>query len=294
VTDQRDGFIRFIGTGAGDFYEEHQRDCDGEHCARARALGGENIRYASSLFVAPDILIDFHNIVVIRQRGVEPSAIRHLLITHGHFDHFQPTAILDMAESTGRQFTLYGSHGVVQALEFARMYAWNDETLAFDPREGAPLIATHVLQPGDTATVGDATVTAVLAHHMINKQRQVLEQEALNYVIERGGKTLFYGIDTCTVLPRTFEALSQFRFDILVLDGTFGWLEIDLKGTGHHNFPMVEETVNRFRSAGLLAEGAQAVASHISCHHVPPHDEIADKLAERGITLAYDGLELDL
>lgn len=293
MTEERGGFIRFIGAGAADFYEEHQAICDGEHCVRARELGGKNIRHASSLFVAPDMLIDFYSADLLRQRGVEPSAIHHLLITHGHYDHFQPRAIVDMAEATGNQFTLYGSHGVVQALEFARTCRWDAETAVFTRRDAGPVIPTHTLEPGDAITCGDTTVTAVLAHHMIDKRRGILEQQALNYVIRRGGKTLFYGIDTCTILPQTFEVLSRFRFDILILDGTFGWMEIDLQETGHHNFPMLEETVEQFRSAGLLADGAQVIASHISCHYVPPHDDIVDELADRGITPAYDGLQLE-
>ena len=293
MTAGKSGVIRFIGTGAGDFYEEHQRDCEEGHCARAKALGGRNLRHASSLFVARDILVDFYDTSVLRQGGVEPSAVRHLFITHGHYDHFGPVAILDMAQATDTQFTLYGSHAVVQALDFAGTHAWDPEAAAFARRDGCPAIPTHALQPGDTVAAGDVTVTAVLAHHMIDKQRQIMEQQALNYVIKRGDRTLFYGIDTCTILPDTFEALTQFCFDILVLDGTFGWLEIDPQTTGHHNFPMLEESVGQFRSAGLLAEDARVVASHISCHHVPPHHDVADELAQRGITLAYDGMELE-
>jgi hypothetical protein len=127
---------------------------------------------------------------------------------------------------------------------------------------------------------------------MIDKGHQVMEQEALNYVIQRGGRTLLYAIDSSTILPLTLEALTEFRFDIVVLDGTFGWMEIDPATSGHHNFPMVEDTVGELRSADLLADDAQVLVSHISTHHVPPHDDIADELAKRGITLAYDGMQV--
>ena len=44
---------------------------------------------------------------------------------------------------------------------------------------------------------------------------------------------------------------------------------------------------------GLLTSEALVIATDISCPHAPPHDGIAEQLAERGIMLAYDGPELE-
>ena len=121
-----------------------------------------------------------------------------------------------------------------------------------------------------------------------------MEQQALNFVLETGGKIIFYGLDSSYLLPETQRELARFRFDFAILDATFGPLEIDPVTSGHLNWKMLDETISEFRDGGIIDDSTTIVASHMSCGNVESYDEIADVLAKRGITLAFDGLRIPL
>ncbi|HIE29596.1 TPA: hypothetical protein EYP66_20185 [Candidatus Poribacteria bacterium] len=60
------------------------------------------------------------------------------------------------------------------------------------------------------------------------------------------------------------------------------------------NIRKVEKAYLLFQRDGLLKKDALFCISHISPHFTPLHDEIAPIMAEKGITVAYDGMEVIL
>ena len=229
--------LLFLGTGAGDFLACEDAQNTDANVVRARELGGRNLRDASQALLEPDILVDFYSDRQITRFGVDSEQIKHLLITHCHWDHFQPARIIEFAERLPHRLQVYGNETAEAGLEFAGQYEWEEDRSRFKLRTGRANLDFHPIRPGQTLPVGEARVTAVLAHHHVDFERRVIEERALNYVIERGGKTLFYGLDSSYVFPGTLEFLKPYRFDAAVLDATFGHLPIDPAATGHHNFP---------------------------------------------------------
>lgn len=282
--------LLFLGTGAGDFQALDDAAHTAPHVVAARQLGGRNRRYASAALLAPDILIDCHDTRQLKRFCGGTEAIRHLLITHGHWDHFQPLAVLELAAGLAQPLQVYGSSVIGSALEFAAEHTWDAAQGRFHARPSTPNLCFHSVSPGDRFAVGAAHVTAVRAIHMLDKPRLLIEQPAFNYIIEQDGSTLFYGLDSSYLLPETMDLLASFRLDAAVLDATFGDLKIDPAQSGHMNFAMVSETVDQLRAAGAVDDATAVIASHISLAAVPPHDAIAADLAGRGITLAYDGM----
>ena len=67
-----------------------------------------------------------------------------------------------------------------------------------------------------------------------------------------------------------------------------------MDSAGHFNLDKLHRAIGRFREDCLLKEGAHFCASHICPHFSPVHDEYAPILAEKGITLAYDGMKVEL
>jgi len=265
-----------------------------EYIVRARTIGGRNLRHAASTMIIPDILIDFYDDRQIKKYGVEEDLIRHLLITHGHWDHFQPEAILEFAARLPHVLQIYGNAMVGNALEFAATYAWDESTGQFHIREMTPNFCFHLIQPGQRLALGDTTITAVQGNHFIDKQHMIMDQWVLNYILERAGKTIFYGLDSSSTLPLTMACLRQFQLDLAVFDATFGDMEIDPATSGHNNFAMVASTIAEFRQEGIIRAHTVVVGSHISLEHVPPHEDIVEDLACKGITLAYDGMIREL
>ena len=179
-----------------------------------------------------------------------------------------------------------------RALEFAATHRWDGEAGAFQRRLDAPEIHVTEVEPGDSFAMGDIQVTAIPANHMIDKKNMIQQEQALNYVLERGGRTLFYGLDSSYLLPEGLEILSRFRVHVAIMNATFGPMEIDPLVSGHHNFSMLERALTQLRQAGILADDAVIVADHISYDAVEPHDQTAVELARKGILLAYDGMTL--
>ncbi len=294
--------VQFLGTGASDWYsgweEKHtcNETCKGR-CARSKKMGGKNVRRFSCLYIAPDTIIDFtgHAEKSLRDYAVDIKPIRNILITHGHNDHFQPLEIMDFASHLPHLLTVYGNNMVKDAMEFASLNEWDRATGNFIKTYKETNIQVKTVVPGKPFFAGDIKITPVLANHMIDKGYSILEQQALNYILEIQGKTVFYGLDSSFLLPRTFEVLTRHEFDMAVFDATFGYADADIAiPGGHQNFSMLKRTIAQFRKARLFRENAAIIASHMSRAYVEPHDEIACRLKEEGIILAYDGMSVIL
>lgn len=282
--------LLFLGTGAGDFPALDDATNESPHVLSARRAGGRNRRCASAALLVPDLLIDCHNTRQLKHFRGDTSAVRHLLITHGHWDHFQPRAVLELAADLDQPLPVYGTSVIGAALDFAARHEWDAMRGRYSACTDEPNLRFHSVDHGDRFSVGSAQVTAVRASHMLDKARSLVEQPALNYVIEQDGTTLFYGLDSSYLLPETLEVLANFQFDAVVLDATFGEQGIDPALSGHMNFAMVAETVAELRAMGSVTDSSAILVSHISLAAVPPHDQIEADLNRRGITLAYDGM----
>ena len=298
MADASANFIQFLGTGGGDFLCTEQPEIDRDHLPRVRELGGRNLRWAAQAFVSPDILIDFFDDRQIIRFDVPRESIRHLLITHCHYDHLNPVALIEFAASLPHPLDVYGTRLVEDSLEFHATHRWDAESGRFQTHSVRRNWRFHPVKPQQILQVGDVTVTAVQANHSINKGLAhvpffPLEHVALNYVIDRGGKTIFYGLDSSYTLPSTLDFLRRYRFDVAVLDVTFGQMDIDPAKSGHHNFTMIEETIRELRDAGIISDETTIVASHLAVSYTKPHDDLVDEARERGITLAYDGMVLE-
>jgi hypothetical protein len=76
-----------------------------------------------------------------------------------------------------------------------------------------------------------------------------------------------------------------------VIEGTFGF---GVDSEEHMNLPKVERAHQLFQERELLKPGASFCVSHLCPHWTPVHDALAPMMEQKGITIAYDGLSLDL
>ena len=89
----------FWGTGSAEGLPNPVCGCLA--CERARKLKGENIRSRSSFQVSKDILLDFGPDFVsqAQKNGGDLMELRHVLVTHTHYDHFSSFALCQFAGS---------------------------------------------------------------------------------------------------------------------------------------------------------------------------------------------------
>ncbi len=287
--------IQLLGTAGGDFRRVDDPEDKFGYLPRVRELGGKNLRCPAQAMIFPDILIDFYNGDQIDKFDIAPESIKHLLITHNHWDHLQPLRILEFAAALPHPLQIYGSHNVIEAIKFANTYDFDRSSGRFIIRKKQTDVEYYKLEPAQSYEIGGTTVDPVHGNHCMDKSDNMIMQDVcLNYVFERDGKTIFYGMDSSYTLPLTFEYLRKFRIDVAVMDMTFGRWPIDVDKSGHHNLDMLIETIEEFREAGIFHEETTILVSHISLAFVEPHDDLKDELSKMGIILAYDGQEIEV
>ena len=78
----------FLGTSAGEEYPGIWCSCI--NCAKARKLGGKNLRRNSCAVIDSDVMLDIGKTAHIQAEryGKDLTDIRTLLVTHSHNDHF--------------------------------------------------------------------------------------------------------------------------------------------------------------------------------------------------------------
>jgi ribonuclease BN (tRNA processing enzyme) len=189
-----------------------------------------------------------------------------VLITHLHGDHFGGVPFLFMEylyeTPRTRPLVIYGPEGTERRVKclFSALYERSaNEPLPF------PVIY-HELEPGQTITLGAASVTAVRVHH-------VPELTAFGYRVEVNGRTLLYSGDTAW----TDELAEHARgVDLFLCECSTFETQLDI----HVSYP---EIASRARELGCR----RLVLSHLG-------RELLRRLDELSLECARDGMTLDL
>lgn len=284
----------FLGTSAGEQYPGVWCNCS--NCSKARKLGGRNIRRNSCAAIGDHTLIDFGPAIPIQldQQGLSLLNVDTLLITHAHDDHFLPWylrwRLFPPHQTTNPQgyekgplftkplpLTIYGSETVRERTLGAIKQDPVNHHLEIKVFElWTPVQTKHLV------------CTPILANHDFR-------QDCFNFIIEYNGKTILYAVDTAWFLPETMEFLKQYQFDIVVMEGTFGFNEQhDFMTAGHCNFLANRQAREWMLTENLIEESVPFIITHTGPHHAPPHDECAPLLEKWGLCLAYDGMQLEL
>ncbi|MDD2579032.1 MAG: MBL fold metallo-hydrolase [Eubacteriales bacterium] len=287
--------LTFLGTGAGEGYPG--RWCDCHHCRYARQHGGKNIRMNSCAMIDDDLLLDLNGecFATAAWKSIDLLQARYLLVTHAHEDHFVPQHLVwrRMPEGADRltpdamrpiaaprftplpHLTVIGNHYVEAALR-ARIPA--------DQEADGYAMSFQTAQAGVPLEYPGLRIMPVQSRHGSS------DDFALNYIIERGGKTILYALDTGGYTDAMIDILRRFRYDLIVMEGTRG--DVDADPGGHMNMKKNLAMAKFFRSEHLLVPGGRFILSHLSPHWTPPHDKYEPMMREHQIDVAYDGLQI--
>jgi len=278
--------LTFLGTSAANAYPEAFCSCD--NCVKARVLGGPSLRKRSAALINDDLLIDLGPDIMAasQMHGISLTNVRYCLQTHPHADHLDLSHLLSRSPAYGTVgapcLHFYASSATLQqaAQTFSRDMAGFS---LLDPEAEENLnLRVHPVEPLQPFTIGAYRVTAFPANHAPTKG-------ALLYAIESDGRSIFYGIDTARLSEEVWQYFQRhkFRFDVVVLDHTYGPEE---SGQDHLSARQFIEHMQRMRAEGLLAGQARVLATHIAHEGNPVHPELADFAARHGYEVAYDGL----
>jgi len=270
--------VQILGTGAAEGWPGLFCRCG--TCQRARAAGGYNLRTRASLQVGDTHKIDLppDTFCQAARFGLELSRLKHLFITHSHIDHFasheleltRPPFAHDLADPP---LVVYGNEAVVAATKWLQSEAH------------AAVLQVRRVEPFVPVSADGLVFTPVLAEHAPPEQ-------ALNYVVTSPAGSLLYASDTGRYGPQTMEYLAGFRLDLVIAECTQGTSAAPAQ---HHlGWAAVLQLRDDLARAGALCSGARVVITHFSHNIGLLHDELEALAAPEGITVAYDGIGLEV
>lgn len=276
--------ITYLGTGAAEGVPALFCNC--EYCRGVRERGGKEIRSRAQTLIDGELSIDFppdcfYHAAVL---GADLSAIRYLLVTHSHMDHFYAHDFILRGYKYGREMTspaleIFGNE------EVAEVFA---ECTRRELREDvAGKIAVRTVKKFTPFCFGEYTACALPARHS--------SKEPFVYLIEKGGKRILHLCDTGLLPEETYEYLSGVKkpADLITLDCTFLW-EAGDSPRRHMGLEDNRITLRRLEEIGLADAHTKKVITHFSHNAAPSVGSLKRAEEAYGVTAAYDGMTVQI
>ena len=280
--------IKYYGTGAGAGIPEIFCSC--RVCEYARAHKGKDYRTRSQAVIDGVLGVDYSDVFQhTLHYGLDMRDIKHVLITHNHYDHFMAADIISRAVGMTEPIHFYFSEksgaGLAKSVQ-ARKDAFASGARKSNGNE--VLVETHFLDKKVNYDIAGYNVIALPARH---------NGEALGayiYIIQKDGKSILWAHDTGKFRTETKEYLKEcgIRFDMVSLDCTLK--RGDQITSGHMDVDWCLEMVELMREYGNVDDNTRVVLSHIGHLVERTHDELAAEVAPLGMEVAYDGMEIEI
>ncbi|HEU4360876.1 MAG TPA: bifunctional adenosylcobinamide kinase/adenosylcobinamide-phosphate guanylyltransferase [Mycobacterium sp.] len=258
--------VLLLGTGSADGWPNPFCRCDS--CLAAASAGV--IRGQTAALVDDALLLDCGpeapRAAARYRRSL--AGVRHILFTHGHFDHVGPMALLTRQWASATD--LLDVVGPPGALQQCRDWVGPNDPVRF-----------LEVQPGDAVQLGDYRVRVLAAAH-----GRDLGGEAVLYDLATADGRILWATDTGPLPADTHAAIADAAFDAVFLEETFG-TRTD-HGTEHHDLTAFAATVAQLRRTGAVTDSTDVVAVHLS-HHNPAGAELVDALRRCGARPGHDG-----
>ena len=143
----------------------------------------------------------------------------------------------------------------------------------------------------EDARAGSYFVTACSANHLVEDSAE----QPLHFIFEsEEEKRYLLGGDGGLFTARTWEYMRTLVFDGVIFDATVGDYEDDFRLGTHNSIPMLRLATAAMRRGKMLAEGAHLIANHLARTLHAAKEETERLFSALGITVAYDGMEIEI
>lgn len=276
--------IRYLGTAAAEGVPAMFCNCN--FCQMVRAMGPSEFRTRSQVLVDDVLSVDFPSEAFVHslQSGVSFANLKYILFTHSHFDHCY-----------AHDFVLHG-YKYARSLEPLLSIYGNSEILKVfgecTAREMLPDVLSHIkltqIEPYTAFYAGEYRVLTIKAKHCLN-------EVALLYYIEKGGKGYLHLYDTKRLEMEDFGFLKAngAHADVVSLDCTY--LTNTERSNARH-MGLDDDVYERdlLLSSGIADSQTKFVLTHFS-HNGNPSRANVNALADKfGFIAAYDGMLLEI
>lgn len=276
--------LTFLGTAAAEGMPALWCECP--VCAKAKKLGGKELRRRCSYLLDNDTLIDFGPDAFWQsiEFNIDLLKIDRVVFTHPHEDHLNPVEFVwrrsPWFSIVKKQLTVIGGRRV-----FGKLMAHVADDLGETRWENLNIRPVEA-HPGEKLTDGTLELLPLRANHAPG-------QDPLVYVFTRGGKSVLVANDTGWLDDEMWKLLEGVKLDAAVIESTGGPGHPDWRD-GH----MGGDTSIAFRKKlvdmGSLAADAPAIVNHFSHNCMANHNDLERFFNPHGIAVAYDGMILDL
>jgi phosphoribosyl 1,2-cyclic phosphate phosphodiesterase len=253
--------------------------CECETCKEAARLGGRNIRRRTAYWVGDDLLVDFgpDAFSQVTQFGIDLTRVDDILFTHSHADHLSPMELSYRHRGYSVVTRRLGIHGNAHVMARLRGLERKVANMHLD---------LHEVHSGMQFAAGDYQVTALSAQHASP------EEDALNYILQKDGRTILIGNDTGWWPETTWEQVSAFHLDLAILECTYGVVQSEQR-SHHLGTAATVAFRDELRALGALDDTTRVVANHFSHNGGANYEALCEWFAPYGIEVAYDGMVLE-
>lgn len=262
--------LLFLGTGAAGSHKRTEEEITG------------SIRRCASLRIDENLLVDVarQSYDFLKKQGKDPSQITDIFLSHAHGDHFNRDALMKYAAGAKEKIRFWCHKGALEHLNFT------EEEL-----EKIDLHPVEICDPWQTAGY---TVTALPANHLVGSF--TCAEKPLHYIIEKDGKTVYYGCDGgwYTAIEWEYLRANKVAFDGVIMDATVGEDAGNFRIATHNNLAMIELLTLALRQNEMLKENATLIATHFagSCYDKSRTKE--EVFGAMGMIAAEDGMEIEI
>ena len=272
--------VKFLGTAAAEAVPALWCECP--VCAYARQHGGKDVRRRCSYLIDSDTLIDFGPDAAwqAHEFGIDLTAIRRIVFTHAHVDHLNPVELRWRRpgfSQVSRPLDIYGNARCLERIK-----------VEIDGALEAHRLVLHELQPGVAVSAGDLSVLPVRAAHSAPPEL------ALNFVISRGGRSLLIASDTGPWPEASWQLLAGVRLEAAIIESTGALAQPHVTYGLHLGAQDTVAFRDRLRELGAVTAATRVYTSHFSHNGAPLHHDMEAFFGPHGITVAYDGLAIDV
>jgi phosphoribosyl 1,2-cyclic phosphate phosphodiesterase len=276
--------IKYLGTGASEGIPSLFCKC--KICEDARKNKGRDIRSRSQALIDGKLLVDFppDTFMHIVYGDLDLPSIHTCIVTHSHSDHLYTSdiwarkqVVSPVIPDEGTPLTFYATSSGYEKIKAVV------EGNALDIEKRVEAVLIKAFEP---FCAQGYDITPVRADHTENT-------DPVLFIIEKDGKTIFYGNDTGRFPEKTMEYLKNCgkHFDLISLDCTNGFNSGD---RFHMNFKACCDMRDFMRGEGLCDDKTICVLTHL-CHNCGGDRTALEAEAERlGFIAAYDGMEVEI
>ncbi len=205
------------------------------------------------------------------------DGVRNIIVTHSHADHFNPESVARLC--VGKACTLWADAACYRKL----VRVLGEATAA----------SIHFVETALNSTydIGGYTVTPLRSNHATDDPAE----DTRLYLVEREGRILYYGCDSAWIPTTAWNVIKEKAINAMVLECTCGTIaRNDWRIFEHNTLEMLELMLTTFRKYHYFAEDVTYYASHLARTLHEDHEKTAETLAAMGVTMAYDGLTIEV